>query len=117
MDDSTAVIGAGAREDEKPELEEAPFHVVGDNIVVELVEYEDTTDTGIVLVKEKSDIPPDVVVVGIGSPAQRHFEQEGLAVELGTKLMTRRNERIRLEMPEDGRELYVLKPAAVVGVY
>lgn len=116
--DSTAVIGAGASDNEPGEatLEPAPFRVLGDNIIVELVEREETTESGLLLVQERKQRPPDVTVVGIGAEAVRHFEsEEHLVVELGTCLMVRRHEMTRLELGDDGRELYVLKPSAVIG--
>lgn len=116
-----SVIGAGAPDEDevqRPLVEPAPFTVVGDNIVVELVQREEETVGGIVLVKEREEIPPDVIVAGIGQAAREHFlRTEGVNIGLGTILMTRRSERVRVELADDGRELYVLKPGAVIGTF
>lgn len=113
----TSVIGAGEREEEREaDIEPCPFRVLGDNIVVELVVREEETLSGLTIVREKQERPPDVVVVGIGEKARRHFaDEEGVIVEVGTTLITRKHEMIRLELADDGRELYVLKPAAALG--
>lgn len=118
---TTEVIGAGAPDVDEHGLEPAPFRVLGENIVVELVQREDTvTFAGGIefeIVQEKQTRPPDVVVVGIGPLAVEHFERvESVVVELGTTLIVRKNEGLRLELGDDGRELYVYRPAAVLGI-
>jgi len=116
---STEVIGANAAANEHEEhgIEPCPFVVAGDNIVVELVEREETTDSGIVLVEDKKARPSDVTVVGIGPAAARYFsDNERFNVNKGSVLVVRKHEMLRLELSEDGRELHVLKPASVLGM-
>lgn len=122
MSNTTSIIGQGDTNDQDDaDLEPAPFRVLGENIVVELVQREDTvTFAGGIefeIVQEKQTRPPDVVVVGIGPLAVEHFERvESVVVELGTTLIVRKNEGLRLELGDDGRELYVYRPAAVLGI-
>jgi co-chaperonin GroES (HSP10) len=116
--ETTDVIGTAAVVDnQEPQLEPAPFRVLGDNIVLEFVEREEETVSGIVLVQEKQERVPEATVVGIGPAAADHFEiNEGVVVELGTVLMLRKHELSALKLGEDGRELYVAKPHVVLGI-
>lgn len=115
---SNDVIGANAAANEHEEhgIEPCPFVVVGDNIVVELVEREETTESGIVLVEDKKARPSDVTVVGVGPLAKEAFVQAGIIVGVGVVLVVRKHEMLRLELNEDGRELHILKPASVIGI-
>lgn len=113
-EDSNDVIGAGLRDEDL--VEPAPFDVVGDNIVVELVQREEETESGIVLVQEKQTRPPDVIVVGAGPLARLDGHAGAVDVEAGMVLIVRKHELVRLELGDDGRELFVLKPTAVLGV-
>lgn len=114
-----------------PEVEPAPFEVVGDNIVVELVEREEVLESGIVLAGVSKKRPPEVVVVGAGPRAQvsidngsgdtrRGYDQsygdKQHRVRVGDVLVVRKHDLLRVELSDDGRELHVLKPTAVLGI-
>lgn len=101
---------------EKQELEACPFDVVGDNIVVELIEREEETDSGIVLVQENKTRPPEVVVVGAGPDAYVWSGEAETLLDIGMVLVVRKHELLRLELGEDGRELQVLKPSSIIGI-
>lgn len=117
--DTTSIIGAGSRDEEavNTRVEPCPFRPMGDAIVVELIEREEVTDSGILIVEEKKERPTDAVVVGISRSAAEHFDRnEDEVVERGTVLMIRKGEMLRVAMPDDGRELYIVRPTAVYGI-
>lgn len=109
-------------------VEQAPFEVVGDNIIVELIEVEKVLESGIVLAGESKKRPPEVVVVGVGPLATTDVydhdhsgDRDGYFVTqrqvvVGDVLVCRKHELLRLELSDDGRELHVLKPTAIIGI-
>lgn len=110
-------INAATSIEEEYGVEPAPFDVAGDNVVVEFVQREETTLSGIEIVRDKPTRPPDCIVVGIGPAATKHFAQnERFVVDIGTVLIVRKHEAYRLELGDDERELHVFKPASVIGV-
>lgn len=141
------------------DLEQVSFEVVGDNIVVEFVEQEDVTDSGIVLAGVERQLQSTAYVVGVGPAAYvqvavgtgttyytespwlgrltfgrlmqwsldvlgRHFgffRQNGHGfdarlLKFGDAMIVHRHKKVRLELDDDGRELHVFKPDAVVGI-
>ena len=122
--DTTSVIGAGAR-DEEPAAPPLPFDVVADNIVVEFRQREEQTASGLAIVREKPTRTPDAVVVGAGPEASVYAASAlgpySLQIEPGTTLIVRKHEAVRLELGDDTdddgiREYHVFKPAAVLGI-
>lgn len=109
-------------------LEEAPFEVVGDNIIVELVEIEEELASGIVLAGSSKKRPPEVVVVGVGPLAKvavdadtadnthDEYGNPSRTIRVGDVLVVSKHELQRIELSDDGRELHRLKPSAVIGI-
>lgn len=114
---TTDVFGAGERDEETaPSVEPCPFTVFGERIVVEMIEREETTTSGIVIVEDKKHARTEVVVVGFGRKAAEWFErEEGRVLEIGTRLIVAKHQRRRVEIDEDGRELHIVLPDAIDG--
>lgn len=117
-DDAAQTVSAGNPEP----LEEAPFITVGDHIVVEEIVLSNETASGILIaVANAPDKLSAVLVVGAGPHAHlivpESFSAGGeYVVQIGDLLIVHKHQMVGLKLPEDQRELQVLKPAAVIGI-
>lgn len=108
---------------EAVEIEEVPFDVTGDHVLVEIVERDDVTESGIVLAGMEKERPSQVVVVACGPDACVRIwtavgEPDLTMIEPGQVLEVRRHQMIGVKVQEqDDRELYLLQPPAIYGVH
>lgn len=92
------------------------FDVVGDTIVVAMLQRSSTTASGIEIAGQRTEKPSAVVVLGAGPHASIDHTDGFRLVERGDRLVAHRHEVTRLELA-DGRELHTLKPKSVIGVF
>ncbi len=98
--------------EEEQTFEPVAFHVVGANVFVELVQYQQVSAGGIYL-GDPQTRQSEAVVVGAGHHA---IDDDGEEIEVGDRVIVRRGELTLLNLGDDRRELQHLKsPATIVG--
>jgi chaperonin GroES len=87
---------------------------LGDRVVVEAIQKDPTTPSGIVLPETSKEKPQEGTVIAVGNGAVHNGERLPLEVQVGDRILF--SAYSGTEVKQDGRELLVMRESDILAV-